>query len=84
MSIVIRSEVTIDLDDKRRIWAESSAEIEAWPADDEDQSKLLTDLGISAANSALHSYNTVRGRPGPKVFKEGKLAEAAQPGGFKQ
>lgn len=70
----INTEVTIDLDEKRRVWSSSSAEInEENFGTPEARAELLSGLSIAAANGALHAYEKVGGpmpTPVDQTFKD--------------
>lgn len=75
----ITAEVTIDLDEKRKVWSNTSTEItEENFGDAEKRAELMSSLSVAAANGALHSYKQVGGKvAGPRAFQE-----KAEPVGF--
>lgn len=71
----ITAEATIDLDEKRRVWSTTTAEMDEIPQDPEEQVRLLTNLSIAAANGAIQAYEQAKERRKPQTFKEDKAAQ---------
>lgn len=73
--MMLSAEVTIDLDEKRRVWSTSSIEVVELPEDDEEKAKLFTNVAMSAATGALQAYENAKVQvgqaPGPRAFKGG-------------
>lgn len=72
--MMLSAEVTIDLDEKRRVWSTSSIEIAELPESDEEKAKLFTNVSMGAATGALQAYENAKVKTeqpsGPRGFKE--------------